>query len=280
MDAKCDRCDGSGYLRFIQQTRYERVEGRVQEITGDAVEIPANVTEWEAYNQYPMSDGWRISMGYCACMQKRMRQRKIDKLIQQKDVPDNLTQFSLADFETVPHAQAALDCIRQMADGYVIDPETGEKKPGLLLEGPTGTFKSTLAGLYYVERVDQSLWLNWNTWLERLKDTYKKDYTGASIGDLTLMAGQTGFLLVDDLGSLTKKGLYFEDAIETIRAVCEYRLYKRMPTIVTTNLSVDQLYDQFGDRAVSRLRGLCARVQMVAPDARIVPVVRREEKVL
>jgi DNA replication protein DnaC len=82
------------------------------------------------------------------------------------------------------------------------------------------------------------------------------------------------FLVLDDLGSVTRQlqkriaAVYAEDIITLLYRLFDERLIRRRSTVVTTNLRKEDLYAQFGEQVVSRLRGLCKGAAMDGLDYR------------
>lgn len=234
---KCDECDGEGYI-----------------FTTDAHGLPLTIE--------------------CVCLESRRAQQRIARVLQQDGLPPEFGRYTFEHFSELPYAKLALNFSRQLGHGIIVD-QIGVEKCGLLLSGPTGTGKTTLASVIAYTRVEAGqaiVWQDFNALVRKLRRTYQRHYDGPDVGEIVEVVSKSDFLLLDDLGSLTRASrdteLWAEDAIEAVREIANHRLNKQLPTVVTTNLSKEQLYTQFGDRVVSRLRGLCHAATMIGDDFR------------
>jgi len=54
------------------------------------------------------------------------------------------------------------------------------------------------------------------------------------------------FLMLDELGSTTRHDVYAEDMITFVYKLLDHRLAKRLPTLITTNLTDEELAAQYG----------------------------------
>lgn len=222
----------------------------------------------EFYEVFP---GYTYAEGPCQCRINRNAAARLGNVLSQPDIPADCLKYSLDDFDGM-----ALNYAKQLIAGSVYDEKDGVSKPGLLLAGPTGVGKTTLASIIfraYAERNVSVVWTDFNRFIDKIRDTYDDEYRGPSQSQIVDAALSAQFLMLDDLGSMTrsaqrKNSLYAEDAIEAVRKIFNHRLVKQLPTVVTTNLTKEQLYEQFGDRVISRLRGLCAGATMSGSDYR------------
>lgn len=72
-------------------------------------------------------------------------------------------------------------------------------------------------------------------------------------------------LIIDDLG-VTKKN---EKTDEHFYSIINNRYNAMFQTVVTSNLSLDQLRSHMGDRIASRLSEMCKVIRMTGPDRRL-----------
>jgi DNA replication protein DnaC len=267
--ADCPACGGTGLVDFA--VKYLWTNGQREII--EAHQLPPYSGDMFLYEQYP---GYKRATEPCQCVQATLAARRMARILGDPDIPDDCYRFAFDDFAGLDYAALALDYARQLAVGLITDAD-GLEKPGLLIVGPTGTGKTTLSSLVFRARVETGVaggWTNVNRLFKMIRATYDDDYSGPSQNNIIAAIEDVDFLMLDDLGSVTKSqqgkanGLYFEDAIEAIRSIADHRLVKRKPTIITTNLNKEQLYAQFGDRVVSRLRGLCHVATMIGGDFR------------
>lgn len=75
---------------------------------------------------------------------------------------------------------------------------------------------------------------------------------------------KTRFLFLDDLG--TENTTDF--AREHFFTILDIRCQKKLPTFITTNLTMSELKEKYGERLVSRLKEMCAPLQITGSDRR------------
>ena len=207
-------------------------------------------------------------MATCECRQPVLAQERLVKILGQPGMPEET--FTFEDFEA-PHQLEALAYARRFAEGDVLIDENGVERTGLLLAGPTGTGKTSLGKVIFLARLKAGQigsWVKFTELVERVKMTYDKEYDGPGKLAMRDALMYARFLMLDELGSLTQPGLYFEDMIQFVYQIIDHRLAKRLPTLVTTNLREDELLRQFGAPVASRLAGLCHGVLVRAGDFR------------
>lgn len=247
-------CGGSGWIRYIHE-----VDRQTMEVV-TARRIPPHVMDADALAKYP---GTTIAIEPCACQLAMLSQAKIDRLAGQPGVAGDSEQFSIDNFKAQRDAYRAARLILN-----------GEWH-GALVFGPTGTGKTTWARLVYrtlVEDGIRAVWMNFMQLQDRLRATYDDGYDGPGVEQLISPLLTSDALVLDDLGSPTRtmqqNKVYAEDIIKLLYRVFDTRLAGQKLTIVTTNLSKQDLYAQFGEQVTSRILGLCHGVPMQGIDYR------------
>jgi DNA replication protein DnaC len=261
----CADCGGSGTMMIAQKLQFDRAIGDWQVL--DKQMIPWDVAPMHYGDLYP---GYEIAAANCACKRAGLITRRIEKTMGQPEIPADCLQFTFDDFKGRPEYAMAVIYAEMLAEGLI--EADGEEKAGLMLVGTTGTGKTTLASCIFRARVEagqSAVWVDFNDFVSKIRATYSDGYSGPSQGEIINAAASAQFLLLDDLGSLTRGKAFAEDAIEAIRTIANNRWAKKLPTVITSNLLKDQLYTQFGDRVMSRLLGLCCMATMLGKDHRI-----------
>ncbi len=144
---------------------------------------------------------------------------------------------------------------------------------GLFLYGNPGCGKTHLISCmanYMTENLHACLFTNVSEILKSIKATFKNQYqdTEKKIMD---RLGNVDFLFLDDLGA-EQVQRNDEDtwAQEKIFDVINTRYNKKLPVIITSNYSIDQLKDDRGvhQRTLDRIRSTCTVMRVKAPNYR------------
>lgn len=132
-----------------------------------------------------------------------------------------------------------------------------QRKRSLLLWGPVGTGKTTIA-TFALARIARNghrgRIIGFHSFMNEIGSLGFTE--GASEIENIL---KTPAVLIDDLGSQDRfdsRGMILPETsrrVDVIREIIDSRMKKGIPTIVTTNLNPDQVRIQFGDRVSSRL---------------------------
>lgn len=120
---------------------------------------------------------------------------------------------------------------------------------GIFFTGPVGSGKTYLAASIANELIEarlQVLFIVVPDLLDELRATYKSD---ANELDLLDAARTIPILILDDLGAHN----YTEWTRNRIYSIINYRLNEHLPTVITTNLSLDEMEHYIGIRTTSRI---------------------------
>lgn len=211
-----------------------------------------------------------------------LRQKARDHLIAAGLDPDADTErpsFSLAEHMTtvamslfeahIPpiFAEAAPDHLAVIAwvDAFLTDPGAA---PDLFLRGPTGSGKSWQAygairhiALTMAQRTRRFQWRV--TTFAEFNAAMRPRQDEGHLRDLDSFQ-KAGLLLLDDLGA----GLSSNWSEDNLYRLIDYRWSHKLPSIVTTNMTGEQITTKLDERVVSRLRD-SVQVAFSGPDRRM-----------
>lgn len=176
---------------------------------------------------------------------------------QNKKVAHNSKLVSLSDITyEAPWQAAVIDYMMRVCEG--------EEKRGLFLAGTTGIGKTFLAKILNNELHDQSRPVCFLKAVD-LAMALRKETFGDNYKEVIKDFRNVETLIVDDFG--TQKNTEFVK--ESIFSILDYRYENRKRTIITTNLSLDDL-EQDDRRLSSRFRdkGWLASYKIVGADLR------------
>ncbi len=272
-DQDCPSCQGTGTRMVAQRLKWGRGQKAECQVL-EEIMISPDMAPMH-YNDHWPWPVWQIGASVCDCQQPLIARRRMQAVLGQSSIPDDCYRFTFADFQ-VGHAGAMKWAMSFVDADSIVDGE-GKERTGLLFSGTPGIGKTTLGSLVFRERVEKGqlgVWIKMIDLVAKVRATYKDGYEGPSVDEMRQTMQYAPFLMLDDLGSLTRGTTYAEDMIEFLFLVFDHRWAKRLPTLVTTNLLEPELVAQFGEPVVSRLYGLCHVVAMCGTDVRRAPVVQ------
>ncbi|TGE32471.1 ATP-binding protein [Desulfosporosinus sp. Sb-LF] len=120
---------------------------------------------------------------------------------------------------------------------------------GILYTGPVGSGKTYLAASIANELMESELkvlFLVVPDLLDELRATYKSEVNEI---DLLDTARTIPILILDDLGAHN----YTDWTRNRIYSIINYRMNEQLPTVITSNLSLDEMEDYIGVRTTSRI---------------------------
>lgn len=135
------------------------------------------------------------------------------------------------------------------------------------LQGPIGSGKTYAAIAKFKDDLSHNrhaMFVSMNDLLTRIKASFKPKPTEYE-SDLIELFGSVPHLYLDDLGS----DKITDFVASTMYAIIDKRYRNDLRTVITSNLSVQELESYIGDRITSRIVSLCQIVKMNGKDKRL-----------
>lgn len=177
------------------------------------------------------------------------RKARVQKALGDSGIPPRMMERDFSNFvATDPNRAKVLSMAKAYADDFENVVRVGRS---LLMLGRPGTGKGHLAaavGKTWLERGKTVIFVTAQNMFARVKNTWRN--SSESELDVYRMYGDVDLLIIDDIGvqfnSVTEQNILF--------CIIDARYNKRLPTVITSNLPVEQLTSVIGERVADRLR--------------------------
>jgi len=214
--------------------------------------------EWNTFEGRWTYPG-RTEKGLCFSCQRKMKIRKhIQKYLERTGVPPKYVRCSFENFEITKGNR----WVFRVCKSYAFDP-----RGNLLTYGDCGTGKTHMAVAITKELLLKARKVVFTSMADLTFEIKKAFKTNAESTEEELMKRylKCEYLVLDDFG--------IEKTTEWVQQTANYLICKRdsnnMPTIVTSNLSPDEIGNAYGDRVASRLIGDHGAIHFTGPDYRL-----------
>lgn len=224
------------------------------------------------------SDKGFIGGERCSCLEKLLIRYAVEKLNSEANMPDcDFEHFSL-DYYKGKSDAAGIDCYGKMSENLRFCREYAghfsTRAPSLFFLGKTGTGKTHIS--LSIAKEVSSLGFNtaYGSLLNYLRCIEKEHFGKNDMSEtdtLRILIG-ADLLILDDLGSEFRTSFY-ESALYNI---INSRINLGLPTIISSNLSVDELQKNYNDRIISRLFSVYTTIMFVGEDIRQIKRLRGE----
>ena len=205
----------------------------------------------------------------CKHERNRRERMRIARLFASAHIPRAYETDTFADYEVTGGNKGAVDAARMMVDGEI---------GGLFVYGVRGTGKTKLAAIIANERARAGKPVLFASVPDLMADI-RASFDGGNTAETVQAVKETPFLVLDDLGSEKMS----EWVGEQLFCIVNHRYNERLQTVVTSNYSPTEIIahmatvdrggnvidDMQGQRIISRIYGMCERVEIKGADWRM-----------
>ena len=197
----------------------------------------------------------------CRYERQRQEQARIDKLLESSGVPRIYKGLSFDDYKQTGDNRKAVEAARWIVND--------NDDSSVYFYGPKGTGKTMLSCIITNEIARRGKVVLFSSVPDLMADM-RASFKNGNTDDVINFVKNAPILILDDLGAERAT----EWVGEQIFAIINARYVERKKTIITSNFSPDELAAHFsdktqGERIVSRIYGMCARVQITGKDWRM-----------
>lgn len=207
----------------------------------------------------------------CSCFEALLKQYSAEEVMENCSVKLNDFADFVLDYypEAVENGYSPREKMHKLFNycrGYAAN--FSSDSPSLLFIGKTGLGKTFLSSCIAKELIDKGMSVvfgQFATFVRRIGD----EHFGRAEGETIDKLNDCDLLILDDLGSEFKTP-YTESALyEIINA----RINLERPTIISTNLTVNELNERYNERLISRITGCFVPFMFFGKDIR--PMIRK-----
>ena len=227
----------------------------------------------EVYNCHKCKDTGFIDNQKCDCFKQKMINKAYDMSnISEIIKTENFSKFSLdryskeIDFENNMSPYENMKLIMRKCSLFI--EEFDEKFKNMVFYGNVGLGKTFLCGCIAKELLDRGKTVLYtrafNLFEMFEKEKFNKDNEEVNREILNLTKN-SDLLIIDDLGTEFITSLSTVELFDIINC----RILEKKSTIISTNLSIDELMEQYSERILSRLYGEYDMLKFFGDDIRL-----------
>ena len=212
-----------------------------------------------------------VGIKMCRCMRKRITEAGMESsglagLMKKQSFNNFSLDYYKADPTVYERMRRNFAAIKQYAEGFTLGTEQ-EAPESLLFLGGTGLGKTHLSTSIARTVIERGYDVYYNTAVGMISDFEAKRF-GAGVaesdGDGTARYTECDLLIIDDLGTEVVN----QFTLSCLYHVLNARLNLQKPTVISTNLSSQELRRLYTDRITSRLIGEYRVIPFLGEDIR------------
>ncbi|WP_281527373.1 ATP-binding protein [Ruminococcus champanellensis] len=249
----------------IEQIRRRNLEGqRIVRQMLLANGLPEDYLELH-YTCPKCDDTGYANGSYCDCLKRELGRLAIEEMNRHAQVKlCSFDSFSLEYYRNDPACYETMRRILAFCKRYAA--QFDSHAPSLLLSGNTGLGKTHLSLAIASEVMQKGYGVLYDSVINLLRRVEREHFGRGEAGADTLEILLTcDLLILDDLGAEFDSSFY----VSTVYNIINTRLNCGLPTIISTNLTHEQVQRRYEDRIVSRLFATYTGLHFVGTDVRL-----------
>ncbi len=249
----------------IEQIRRRNLEGqRIVRQMLVANGLPEDYLELH-YTCPKCDDTGYVNGGYCDCLKRELGRLAVEEMNRHAQVKlCSFESFSLEYYRNDPACYETMSRILVFCKRYA--EQFDLHAPSLLLSGNTGLGKTHLSLAIASEVMQKGYGVLYDSVINLLRRVEREHFGKAEDNADTLeLLLSCELLILDDLGAEFDSSFY----VSTVYNIINTRLNCGLPTIISTNLTHEQVQRRYEDRIVSRLFATYTGLHFVGTDVRL-----------
>ena len=210
--------------------------------------------------------------GYmCSCFTNLLKSTAIKEL--NRTTPLQLSgfdTFSTEYYSALPQSQQKL-----MESNFLFCKKYAEsfsvESPNLIFQGGTGLGKTHLSLAIARVALEKGFGVIYGSVQSFASSIERERFSNDDDSDTSALLSDADLLILDDLGTEFPSPY----VASVIYNIVDVRIMRSLPTIINTNLTVEEIQSRYGERLVSRIYGCFNKLTFVGKDIRILKKSKR-----
>ncbi|MGN0654471.1 MAG: ATP-binding protein [Oscillospiraceae bacterium] len=256
--------DAESQIEKIKRTNIETQNMRNELLTSNGYPADYLIPQ---YSCKKCSDTGFVDGKRCDCLEKLVEKLKIDKLNENSSI----SMYSFADFKTSYYEGKAAETMTKIlgfCQRYAAN--FSKKSESLFMCGETGLGKTHLSLSIAKEVIARGYNVAYDSIINYL-NAIEREHFGKSDNDTLSAITSVDLLILDDLGAEFNSPFYNS----TVYNIINTRINKRLPTIISSNLTSDAVAERYDDRIASRIFGEYTYLRFVGDDVRQIKKIKK-----